>query len=250
MTEIDNNKTKRKWKQTIEDFRHKKSRCQFEIQNNKRNRFIKKRNENAKKQAKLQKKAEEEMQKVKMAQAKATVIKREDNWKVTKEDMDAKVAENEIDPNYDPSTGMRPTGDDSDSSDEVNAGKVDRGRDPVLAKAKREHRKKKKKGKRSKSASQSHSDDSGDDAKEDGDKKDEKLSKHDKELRSRIEGDVMTGSPDVSFSDVVGLKLISDFLHKSYVLMIMTIYQYTGLWAWQQCEVGIVRNYHFTVYSA
>merc|ERR1712130_693728 len=45
-----------------------------------------------------------------------------------------------------------------------------------------------------------------------------KMSKHDKELRSRIEGDVMTAAPDVSFADVVGLNNVKLALYETIIL--------------------------------
>merc|ERR1712157_641580 len=120
MGEVDRSMTKRKWKAQIEEFR------------NKRNRFIAKRDAIAKKQAEIQAQAQLKRQADKMSDAKSKVIKREDNWKVTRQDMEKKVAENEIDPNYDPSTGIRPN-DDSDSDEAVNSGRI--GGDKTLAKA-------------------------------------------------------------------------------------------------------------------
>merc|ERR1712154_66918 len=146
LMEIDRSMTKRKWKAQIEEFRHKMSRCTFEIQNNKRNRFIKKRDENAKKQAEIARRSELKKQAAKMSDATSKVMKREDNWKVTRQDMERKVAENEIDPNYDPSTGIRNNNalNSDDSAEEVNSGRIERG-DKTLAKYKKEHRRKKKK---------------------------------------------------------------------------------------------------------
>merc|ERR1712130_1062757 len=66
LMEIDRSMTKRKWKAQIEEFRHKMSRCTFEIQNNKRHRFIAKRNKIAQKQAEVQAEAEKRKQQIKM----------------------------------------------------------------------------------------------------------------------------------------------------------------------------------------
>eukprot|EP01083_Nonionella_stella_P035492 96822_1 len=229
LMEIDRSMVKRKWKAQIEEFRHKMSRCTFEIQNNKRNRFIKKRDKIKKEQADKQAQAALARQADKMNEAQSKVLKREDHWKVTREDMEKKVQENEIDPNYDPSTGIRKSDavSDSDNSDEVNSGRV--GGDKTLAKAKKKHRKKKKKGKdkedwsnfpgyensNNKKAADSGSDSDDDDDKK---KKDSKLSKHDQELRSRIEGDVMTKNPDLSFADVIGLNNVKLALYETIIL--------------------------------
>eukprot|EP01084_Bolivina_argentea_P226940 383282_1 len=49
-------------------------------------------------------------------------------------------------------------------------------------------------------------------------KKDSKMSKHDKQLRDRIEGDVMTADTDVAFSDVVGLNNVKLALYETIIL--------------------------------
>merc|ERR1712228_194388 len=140
LMEIDRSMTKRKWKAQIEEFRHKMSRCTFEIKNNKRNRFIRKRDKIAQQQAAVQAEAERKKQLIKMQDATAKVKKREDHWKVTREDMERKVAENEVDPNYDPSTGVRQdmsdmNESDDNSEDEVYSGRI--GGDKTLANAKK-----------------------------------------------------------------------------------------------------------------
>merc|ERR1712228_52141 len=108
---------------------------------------IRKRDKIAQQQAAVQAEAERRKQQIKMQDATAKVKKREDHWKVTREDMEKKVAENEVDPNYDPLTGVRQdmsdmNESDDNSEDEVYSGRI--GGDKTLANAKKKHKKKKK----------------------------------------------------------------------------------------------------------
>merc|ERR1712129_460144 len=103
-------------------------------------------------QAEVQAQAERRKLENKMQDAAAQVMKREDHWRVTRQDMEKKVAENEVDPNYDPSTGVRQDMSDmnadesDDSEDEIYSGRVDKGNgnggDKTLAAAKSSHKKK------------------------------------------------------------------------------------------------------------
>lgn len=224
LLDIDRGLEKRKWRAVIEEFRHKMSRCTFEIQNSKRNRFLKKRNENIRKQAEMKAKLELEHQKKAMQEALSNAVGRERNWTVTREDMEVKLQANR-------ELNAQDADSDEPSSKKNNKKHM---RDQTLAKTKRDYRLKKKgKGKKDwrdypgyggemgDSAGEDGSEDGSDDdnGKDDGKKKKKtKLSKHDQELRSRIEGDVMTEAPDVSFSDVVGLENVKLALYESIIL--------------------------------
>ena len=254
LNEIDRSMQKREWRAKIDDIRHKMSRCKFEIENQKRNKFVAKRNAQRKKQAAIKLVQErKKMEKLKAQTLLEASGGRDANWKTNIEDYRKKVRETEPDLDNQNTRGLYPDaaskpkskGDDeipSDDEDYINymnsikdpndpnydpndPNNVGGGNESDTPQPTNTRTRKgsgfsggnKRRHYKTNSKVKNRGKNKGN-KNGNGDEDDSKMSKHDKELANRIRGDLMDEAPDVSFQDVIGLENVKLALYESIIL--------------------------------
>ena len=254
LNEIDRSMQKREWRAKIDDIRHKMSRCKFEIENQKRNKFVAKRNAQRKKQAAVKLVQEKKkLEKIKAQTLLEASGGRDANWKTNIEDYRKKVRETEPDLDNPNTRGLYPDaaskekskspgggGDDeipSDDEDYINYMNSikdpndpnynpndpnnvnnNNGNDSDTPQPSRHKSYGNKKKHRKMKSQKGKGKKGGHGNNNNKDEDDSKMSKHDKELANRIRGDLMDEAPDVSFQDVIGLNNVKLALYESIIL--------------------------------